>query len=95
MKSQIRDRTMYKHSFGHYYTSFEANAAMVELLDKCPDLRLEIVREKRSNTRWAKYCVCEYVPFKKDKDKVQKSNLRRKNRNREEDRKGMDLDESE
>ena len=66
-KSQTIDDTMYKHSLGHYRTSFEANRAMLELLEKCPDLKLDIVREKRSNNTWAKYCVCEWVPFKRSK----------------------------
>ena len=76
-KSQIRDRTMYKHSFGHYHTSFEANRAMLELLEKCPDLKLDIVREKRSNNTWAKYCVCEWVPFKRSKRTQAKPKKRR------------------
>ena len=61
------DQTMYKHSFGHYKNSFQANKAMLDLLEKCPDLKLDIVKEKRSNNTWAKYCVCEYIPFKSSK----------------------------
>ena len=68
------DQTMYKHSFGHYSTSFQANKAMLDLLDKCPDLNLQIVKEKRKNNTWMKYCVCEYVPFKRSK----KSNKKKK-----------------
>ena len=71
-RSQTIDDTMYKHSLGHYRTSFEANRDMLELLEKCPDLKLDIVKEKRSNNTWSKYCVCEWVPQKGKKTNVPK-----------------------
>ena len=74
MKRQILDRTMYKHSFGHCYTNREALVYMEELKKRYPTKELQVVYEKRSNPKWKRYCVCEYVPFKRDKDKVKKSN---------------------
>jgi len=74
MKSQIRYNNMYKHSFGHFSTNVEAIMCMKELEKEYPDKELHVAQEKRSNNTWPKYCVCEYVPFKRDKDKVKKSN---------------------
>ena len=74
MKSQIQYNNMYKHSFGHFSSNTDAIRCMKELEERYPKKRLQVVQEKRSNNTWAKYCVCEYVPFKRDKDKVKKSN---------------------
>jgi len=74
MKSQSKDKTMYKHSFGHFSTNAQAIMCMKELEKEHPDKELHVVQEKRSDNTWMKYCVCEYVPFKRDKDKVEKSN---------------------
>ncbi len=87
MKSQSKDKTMYKHSFGHFSTNAQAIMCMKELEKKYPDKELHVVQEKRSNNTWMKYCVCEYVPFKRDKDKVKKSNLRRRKRHTHKDSK--------
>ena len=76
----MRENTMYKHSFGHFPTNTDAIIYMRELEEKYPKKEFNVVLEKRSDSTWMKYCVCEYVPFKRDKDKVQKSNLRRNRR---------------
>ena len=65
---------MYKHSFGHFPTNTDAIIYMRELEEKYPKKEFNVVLEKRSDNTWMKYCVCEYVPFKRDKDKVKKSN---------------------
>ena len=70
------DNDMYKHSFGHYKTNTEARVYLEELRKRYPDKELQVVLEKRSNPKWKRYCVCEYVPFKRDKGKVRKSNYK-------------------
>ena len=94
MKSQIRDNTMYKHSFGHFPTNTDAIIYMRELEEKYPKKEFNVVLEKRSDNTWMKYCVCEYVPFKRDKDKVQKSNSRRKNRHTHKNKKHINPHQS-
>ena len=87
MKSQIQYNHMYKHSFGHCSTQTQAARHKKYLQEKYPKKTIHVVQEKRSNNKWPKYCVCEYVPFKRDKDKVKKSNLRRKDRDTHKDSK--------
>jgi len=71
MKSQ---NDMYKHSFGHCKTQTEAARYMKQLEEEYPNKKLHVVYENRSRSKWMKYCVCEFIPFKRDKDKAQKSN---------------------
>jgi len=57
---------MYKHSFGHHRTQADAFAAKIELEQEY-DIVLEVVKEKRKNSRWAKWCICQFFPFKKSR----------------------------
>jgi len=69
-KKSNRITQMYKHSFGHYYTERIAIERMNEVQERYPDKKLHVVREKRSNSKWNRYCVCEFIPFQgKNKDK--------------------------
>ena len=95
MKSQIRDNTMYKHSYGHFSTNTDAIRYMKELEEKYPKKEFHVVLEKRSKSKWKKHCVCVYVPFKRDKDKVQKSNPRRNKRHTPKDSKHTHHHQSE
>ena len=56
---------MYKHSYGHYATDIEAYAVMGQLQEDKPKFKFQVVREKRKNNTWKKYCVCEFVPFRR------------------------------
>ena len=77
MKSQ---NDMYKHSFGHCKTQTEAARYMKQLEEEYPNKKLHVVYENRSRSKWMKYCVCEFIPFKRDKGKVKKSNSKGSNR---------------
>jgi hypothetical protein len=59
-----KPQRMYKHSYGHYRTEMEAHRVRKELQERYPKKKFEVVREKRSNNRWAKFCVCVFVPEK-------------------------------
>jgi hypothetical protein len=56
---------MYKHSYGHFCTDMEAHAVRKELQESNPKLKFEVVKERRSDNTWKKYCVCVMVPSKK------------------------------
>jgi len=66
----------YKHSFGHFRFERDARGELKRLEEKYPKKTLQVVVEKRKKPQWKKYCVCEFIPFKKAKEGTRKVKLR-------------------
>jgi len=60
----------YKHSFGHFRFESDARAELQRLEEKHPKKTIKVVKEKRKKPQWKKYCVCEFLPFKRYKNPI-------------------------
>ena len=62
----MKEKTLYKHSLGHYWTKEEAEFAKKEYKDKY-SLDLEVIQERRRKSKWKSWCVCEFFPEQNSK----------------------------
>ena len=67
MKKKKKPPKLYKHSYGHFWNYTEATYFKDNLQKKFPNLNIHLVEEKRQKSSWKTWCVCKYVPQKKDK----------------------------
>ena len=56
---------LYKHSHGHFRFENDARSEQQKLEKKYPKKEIKVVKEQRKKPQWKKYCVCEFVPFKR------------------------------
>jgi len=76
MKPRRQDRNKgkrkpeYMKSYGYYGTAFEA-------IKKAQELDLSWIEVKRSNNRWKRYCVCEFIQPHDPRPKKKKPRNRR------------------
>ena len=56
---------LYKQSYVHFRFENDARSEQQKLEKKYPKKEIKVVKEQRKKPQWKKYCVCEFVPFKR------------------------------
>ena len=65
-RKKKQQEPLYKQSLGHYYSKTLAVLESIKLEKKYPDMRLQVVYERRRR-KWRKHwCLCEFVKPRKE-----------------------------